>query len=81
MSIEILYKRCSRAAHVPKRAHNGSAGYDVWSAERKILKPWDRELIFVDLNMEIPDRYYGRIVGRCGIAKKYVIMNDSQWNN
>ena len=67
MSIE--YKRCSCAAHVSNRAHNGSAGYDVWSAERQILKPWGRELIFVDLQMAIPDGYYGRIVDRSDIAK------------
>ena len=27
MSIE--FKRCSSAANVPKRAYNGSAGYDI----------------------------------------------------
>ena len=56
MAIE--YKRCSCAAHVPKTAHNGSGGYDVWSAERNILKPLGRELIFVDLDKAIPDGYY-----------------------
>ena len=66
------YKRCLCTAQVLKRAHNGSARYDVWSAERKPLKPWGRELIFVDLNTAILDRYYGRIVGCSGIAKDTV---------
>ena len=30
--ISIELKKCSNTAHVAKRAYNGSAGYDVWSA-------------------------------------------------
>ena len=41
---------------------------------KKNLKPWGRELIFVDLHMAIPDGYYGRIVCCSSIAKKYGIM-------
>ena len=71
----IEYERCSCTAYVPKRAHNGSTGYDVWSSEKKNnLKPWGRKLIFVDLHMAIPDGYYGRIVCYSSIAKKYGIM-------
>ena len=33
-NISIEYKRISSAAHVPKRAHNSSAGYDLWSPEK-----------------------------------------------
>ena len=66
------YKRCLCTAQVLKTAHKGSARYDVWSAERKFLKPWGRELIFVDLNMAILDRHYGQIVGHSGIAKDTV---------
>ena len=43
MSIE--YERCSSRAHVPKRAYQASAGYDLLSAERKILKPWSKEIV------------------------------------
>ena len=67
------FKRCSSAAHVPKRAHEGSAGYDVWSAVKVILKPWNEELVLIDLKVAIPERFYGRVVGRSGIAKKYGI--------
>ena len=35
MSVE--FKRCSSGAHVTKIAHAGSAGYDVWSADKVIL--------------------------------------------
>ena len=29
----VEYKRYSTNAHVPKRAYQGSAGYDLWAAE------------------------------------------------
>ena len=61
MSIEC--KTCSNNAHVPKRAYPGSAGYDLWAAETKVLEPWSRELIRLDLFMAISEVYYGGIVG------------------
>ena len=32
-------KTLSGCAHVPQRAYEGSAGYDLWAAEEKTLKP------------------------------------------
>ena len=75
MSIE--YKRYSSNAHVPKTAYPGSAGYNPWEAETKVLKPWSRELIIFDLFIAIPEGYYGRIVGRSGLANTH----SSKWND
>ena len=47
-----------------KRAYLGSAGYDLWAAEAKVLKPWSRELTRLYLFMVTPGGYYGRTV-RC----------------
>ena len=47
MSI-IEMKRCSSAAHVPKRAHDGSAGHDVWSVEKVNLKPLGRKFVLIN---------------------------------
>ena len=58
MSIE--YKRYSVNAHTPKTVYPGSAGYDLWAAERKVLKPWSRELIRLNFFIAIPEGYYGR---------------------
>ena len=62
------------SAHVPKRAHNASAVYDVWSAEKVILKLWSREYVLIDLKVAIPEGYYGRVVGHSSMAKKYGMM-------
>ena len=47
------------------RVYNGSAGYDLFANERKILKPNGRALVRVDLNL---------IVGRSGLANKHGIV-------
>ena len=69
-----VFKRCSSAAHVPKRAHKNYAWYDVWFAEKVILKPCNQEFVLIDLKVAIPEGYYGRVVRRSGIAKKYGII-------
>ena len=67
--MSIMYKRCSAAAKVPKRAHVGSAVYDIWSAEKVIFKPWSREFVLIDLKIAISDGFYGRTVRCSGNAK------------
>ena len=56
IEMPIGFKRYSVSAHVPKRAYPGDAGYDLLAAERKVLKPWSRELIRLDLFIAIPER-------------------------
>ena len=69
----IEHKRCSVNAHVPKRAYPSLAGYDLFAAERKVLKPWSRELIRLDLFIAITEAYYENIVGRSGLANVHGI--------
>ena len=47
-------KTYSSDAHILKRAYRGSAGYDPFAAETKVLKPWGRALIKIDLSIAIP---------------------------
>ena len=56
------------------KVYNGSAGYDLFANERKILEPSGRALVRVDLNLAIPEGYYGSIVGRSGLANKQGIV-------
>ena len=58
--------------------------YDLWAAERRVLKPWTRELIRLDLFIAIPEGYYGRIVGPSSLANVHGITvhrgtNDSDY--
>ena len=75
----IEHRRDSGSGYIPIRAFPNSAGYNFWAAERKNLKPWSRELIKFDLNISIPKRSYGRIVGRSGLANTWYYC--PQWND
>ena len=45
-----------------------SCRYDLYAAERKTIVSHGRELIKSDLCLKIPKGYYGRVVGRAGLA-------------
>lgn len=57
-------------------AYRCSAGYDHWSAERNLLKPWSKERVKLDLNIAIPDGNYGRIVGCSGLACNSIFVHN-----
>ena len=62
-------KTPSGCAHIPKKSYKGSAGYDLWAAEAKTLKPGSRILIRLDLAMATPKRCYGGL------------LDDLDWQN
>lgn len=70
---KLLVSRTSEFAQLPKRATNGSAGYDICSAQNVIIEPKDKALISTALKMKIPEGYYGRIAARSGLAVKKFI--------
>ena len=67
-------KLVNESAEVPKRATDGSAGYDLYSAEDKILLPGTRKLVSTGVTMEIPDGYYGQVLPRSGLALRSGLM-------
>ena len=50
-------KTYSSNAHIPRRAYQASAGYNLFAAETKVLKPWGKALIKLDLSMSILESY------------------------
>ena len=66
--VGIPFKRISSNAKVLLKAFPTSTGYDLYAAERKSIAPRGRELIKTDFRFEIPKGYYGRVVGRSGLA-------------
>ena len=54
-------KTFSSNAHIPKRAYQGSAGYNLFAGETKVLKPWGRALIKLDLTIAVPQDYMGKL--------------------
>ena len=41
----------------------------MFAAERETIVQHGKELIKIDLSVEIPKGYYGRVAGRSGLAK------------
>ena len=70
--MSLYVTRLSSSAFLPYRATNGAAGYDLTSAEDKLIHKWSRALIKTDLSISFPDGFYGRIAGRSGLALKEI---------
>eukprot|EP00190_Bangiopsis_sp_CCMP1999_P002397 CAMPEP_0198731344 /NCGR_PEP_ID=MMETSP1475-20131203/29259_1 /TAXON_ID= ORGANISM="Unidentified sp., Strain CCMP1999" /NCGR_SAMPLE_ID=MMETSP1475 /ASSEMBLY_ACC=CAM_ASM_001111 /LENGTH=148 /DNA_ID=CAMNT_0044494301 /DNA_START=135 /DNA_END=581 /DNA_ORIENTATION=+ len=66
-------KRLSESAMLPKRATEGSAGYDLFSAEDAEVQPGRRRLVTTDIALRLPDGYYGRVAPRSGLAVRHGI--------
>ena len=59
---------CEAYARCPRKAHQNSGGYDLFATESRVLRAGERGLMRVDLQMAIPEGYYGIIAGRSGLA-------------
>jgi len=69
----ILGKKRSEEAKTPFYYHgeNEDAAMDLSSAEKKVLKPGERDLIFTNFSANIPEENVGLVVPRSGLAIKY----------
>lgn len=68
--IKIKIKKLKETAIIPKYAHEGDAGVDLYSTEDYILKPGERVLVSTGIAMAIPPAYVGLIWDRSGLAAK-----------
>lgn len=63
-------KRLSEYATLPVRATDGSAGYDIASAEEVCLEPSTQHCFRTDIKVAVPPGHYGRLAPRSGLAMK-----------
>ena len=66
--MEIKFKRYSENAVTPMNATVSSAGYDLYTGMDKFLCSFKTELLKIDVQLEIPTGFYGKVVGRSGLA-------------
>lgn len=66
--MEIKFKRYSENAIVPMRATVGSVDNDLYYAVDTCLVAFKLELVKTDVILEIPKGFYGKVVGRSGLA-------------
>ncbi|WWC85478.1 uncharacterized protein L201_000342 [Kwoniella dendrophila CBS 6074] len=69
----LLIKRLSSSATLPTRGSPLSAGYDLYSAEEKVIPARGKALIDLQISIAVPEGTYGRVAPRSGLASKHSI--------
>ena len=64
----IKIKRLSSLAQIPKYAHIGDSGADLYAIEDCPLEPFERKIIPTGICVEIPDGFEGQIRPKSGLA-------------
>jgi len=66
--LEIKIKKIHPNAKIPTKYDQNDVGYDLYSAEHKILNPKETNTVHTGICMEIMKGYYGQIETRSSIA-------------
>lgn len=69
----LMVKKLSINAQLPERASFKAAGYDLFSAQDKIIPANERAVVATDLSIALPPNTYGRVAPRSGLAVKHFI--------
>lgn len=75
MNLKIMY--LDGATFPPRQATKGSAGWDLYCNEIKILQPNEVAFLRLGFCLQIPEGYYVSIVSRSSMAKRGVIIPNS----
>jgi len=71
--LNLLVKRHSDKAKLPTRGSALAAGYDLYSAEKKVVPAHGKALIDTQISIAVPAGTYGRVAPRSGLASKFMI--------
>ena len=66
-------RRLSDDAVLPRRAHEGDAGLDLYAAEAAVLEPGERASVGTGIAVEIPEGHAGLVLPRSGLAARHGI--------
>ncbi|KAJ7688440.1 dUTPase-like protein [Mycena rosella] len=69
----LLIKRHSDKAKIPTRGSPLAAGYDLYSAEKKVIPAHGKALVDTQISIAVPAGTYGRVAPRSGLASKFMI--------
>jgi dUTP pyrophosphatase len=72
--MEIAVKLLHAAAQLPRRAHPGDAGADLFSVEEVTIPAGERRVVGTGLALAIPAGWAGFVQPRSGLAFKHGIM-------
>jgi dUTP pyrophosphatase len=69
-SIKIKIKKLSPEAILPKYAHEGDAGMDVFSIENLIIRAGEKAMIHTGISIELPMGFVALVWDKSGLAAK-----------
>ena len=69
----LCFKKLTTNARTPIRASKYAAGFDLFSAETKVVDAYSHCIINTDIAIMLPQGTYGRIAPRSGLTVKYFI--------
>jgi dUTP pyrophosphatase len=70
---KLQVKRLSDKAKLPTRGSPFAAGYDLYSAEQKLIPAHGKALVDLQISVAVPAGTYGRVAPRSGLASKFMI--------
>lgn len=70
MRVNVKVKRLRGDAVLPRYAHEGDAGMDLFSVEDCVVKKGERKLISTGISCELPPGYFASVRGKSGLAFK-----------
>ncbi|MEH7388240.1 dUTP diphosphatase [Bacillus sp. JJ1521] len=73
MTYNLKVMLLNKDARLPLQANPGDAGLDLFSAEEKIIKPGDAELIKTGIKIELPPGTEAQVRPRSGLALKHSV--------
>ena len=71
--MQLKVKLLSNRAILPRRAHPGDAGLDLFSIEKKEIPPGESALIKTGIIIELPENTEAQIRPRSGMALKHAV--------
>jgi dUTP pyrophosphatase len=72
--VELQVRLLHPQAQLPRRAHPGDAGSDLFSVEEVVIPPGERRDVGTGIALAIPGGYGGFLQPRSGLAYKHGIM-------
>lgn len=69
----LRFQRLDPRAIVPRRAHPGDAGLDLYALQAAELQPGERASVRTGIAVAIPDGYAGLVLPRSGLAARHGI--------
>jgi dUTP pyrophosphatase len=66
--VKVPLRRLDRELPVPRHAHPGDAGIDLYAREAATLAPGERRLVPTGIAVAIPEGFVGLVAPRSGLA-------------